>query len=249
MMGELKVPVLCYHRIADLADADPLRPFSVTPWAFARQIAWLAARGYRTMDLAGAVAAPGAADSRCVILTFDDGYLEHYELVFPLLARYGFRATFFLVSGWLGQGDRSPHPPVSLLSPSCILEMSRSGMVFGAHSRTHRRLAGLAPPEAWDEVAGSKEDLERVLGLSVSAFAYPFGVLDRGVRQVVAACGYEVAVAVNNGTDDPLAMRRIVLGAGDSLLTFVWKVWDRPVRLRRRASLWWRSFRGGRDDA
>jgi hypothetical protein len=139
---------------------------------------------------------------------------------------------------------RDPH--LRLLSPSSISEMSRNGVAFGSHDRAHRRLAGLAYPEVWDEVAGSKEDLERVLGLSVSTFAYPAEVFDRDVRQSIGACGYELAMAGNNGTDDPLALRRAVLGADDSLLTFVWRVWNWPARLHRRSqgSPLRRRFRG-----
>ncbi len=246
----MRVPILCYHRIADLPAADRSRPYSVTPRAFARQIAGLAAQGYRTLDLTEVLAAPRAADQRCVALTFDDGYLEHYELAFPLLARYGFRATFFLVSGWWNQDGEATHLPVPLLSPSCVSEMSRSGMAFGSHGRTHRHLAGLDPASVRDEVAGSKEDLERVLGLPIRTFAYPYGIFDRGASEIVRACGYEVGVAVNNGTNDALTLRRIVVGVNDNPLTFAWKLWDRPLRLRERwnKSSLRQNLRGGWDD-
>jgi len=233
-MAPARFPILCYHRIADLPAADPLRPFSVTPRAFAEQITYLAAHGYRTVDLADSIAAPDAAGPGSVVLTFDDGYLEYYDLVSPLLRQHGFCATFFLVSDWLGQADAGVEPSVRRVASVQVREMARCGMAFGSHGRTHRRLDGLQHLQVRDEVAGSKVALEAALGMPVKTFAYPYGYYDLRAREVVAAFGYMAAVAVDNGSDDAFALRRVVVGVDDSLTTFAWKLRGWPTRLHSR---------------
>ena len=250
------IPILCYHRIADLPLDHPLRPHSVTPPAFARQMAFLAARGYCCVSLADALALAGgvrhgaggsrydpsgaaystraypAGGRRPFALTFDDGALDCYQVALPICESHGFRPTVFLVSGWLaGQGEDSALGP--LLSPAHVLEMRGRGVAFGAHSRTHRPLVDLPAAELAAEICGCKAELEQLLGEPVAAFAYPYGLSDQATRAAAAACGYALAVAVANGTDDRFNLRRQPIGAYDTLLSLAWKTSPWPARYRR----------------
>lgn len=240
------IPILCYHRIAELPAEHLHRPYSVTPLAFARQMDYLAGRGYRCVTLADVLATvpegryapfedgryPAPLGPRCFALTFDDGTLDCYETALPICEAYGFRPTVFLVSSWLaGQGADGAMGP--LLSPAHVLEMRRRGVEFGAHSRTHRPLVELPADELASEVCGCRADLEGLLGEPVTTFAYPYGLSNPGVRSAAAACGYALAVAVANGSDERFHLRRETVGVHDTLLSLAWKVSPWPARLRR----------------
>lgn len=235
-MSTLPIPILCYHRIAELPASDPLQPLSVTPQAFAGQMRWLVAGRYRILPLSALVAPASPQPPRGAVLTFDDGYLDIYEQAFPILRQHGFPATIFLVSWWLDGADKRCQPPAVVLQPSQILEMSQHGITVGAHSRAHRRLDELSGAALWSEVAGSKTDLENTLGLPVPFFAYPYGLYNATVRQAVRSCAYDLAVAVNNGSADPFSLYRIPIGVSESLLSFAWKLLIWPRRLRRQWS-------------
>ena len=231
-MSALPVPILCYHRIAELPTSDPLSSFSITPQAFARQMRWLIACRYRILPLAALAAPASPQPPRCAVITFDDGYLDTYEEALPILQQQGFPATVFLVSGWLDGTEKKCQPPATVLQRSHVLEMSQHGITAGAHSRAHRRLDDLSSSALWAEVAGSKADLESALGLPIRFFAYPYGLYNPAVGQAVRSCQYDLAVAVNNGTADPYSLHRIPVVREDSLLTFAWKLLIWPRRLR-----------------
>ncbi|MEA2292506.1 MAG: hypothetical protein QOE86_145 [Solirubrobacteraceae bacterium] len=99
--------VLAYHRILEDGAETPLDPgvVSATRSVFAAQLGLIV----RHLDVVGsdALADPAHRPARRVMLTFDDGYRDNYEVAFPLLRAHGARATFFLATGFL---DR-PHVP------------------------------------------------------------------------------------------------------------------------------------------
>lgn len=209
------IPLLMYHSLDDSGS-----PISLAPARFAHQMAWLHARGYRALPLGAVVdllrrGAP--LPPRTVVLTFDDGFRNLYEAAFPLLARYGFAATIFLVAdfcgatnGWPGQPAIIPRLP--LLDWPQIREMARHGIEFGAHTATHPRLDRLPPAEAEREIVGAKARLEMALGAPITLFAYPYGWSDPPSAALVrrtyrGACTTRLGLV---GTaSDPLALDRI----------------------------------------
>jgi peptidoglycan/xylan/chitin deacetylase (PgdA/CDA1 family) len=197
---------------------------------------YLAARGYRSVTLSDLCLGTLPALRRQFVLTFDDGYVDTYVKAYPVLRQHNIQATIFLVSEWLGKGNLKA--PAEMLSRSQILEMSKHGMAFGSHGRSHRALTELTVEEIWDEVEGSKRNLETAIGLPVTCFAYPFGLSDSRTRQVVRECGYDLAVAVANGSEDRYNLRRTVILMRDSLMQFAWKVsgWRSYLRSLRHTS-------------
>ena len=125
-----------------------------------------------------------------VIITFDDGYENLAEYAFPVLQRYGFSATVFVVTGNLGGSNAWDEvrgsATLRLLSADQITEWAAKGIEFGSHTRSHPDLRTLAIEDAQHEISGSKRDLEEVLGSPVASFAYPYGfrndAAEAGVR-------------------------------------------------------------------
>jgi peptidoglycan/xylan/chitin deacetylase (PgdA/CDA1 family) len=99
--------VLNYHRIGNAAD-DLFDPgvFSATADQFNEQIAWLKRRlSLVTLDeaLAFIDGTEKEKSRRCrVLITFDDGYLDNYEIAYPILRSHGAQGVFFLATGMVG---------------------------------------------------------------------------------------------------------------------------------------------------
>jgi len=177
--------VLAYHGIADVAlRRDPHRLF-VRPQDFRRQIAKLRGWGYRLVTFGElASAATTSRPSGLAALTFDDGFVDNLETLVPLLRQEQAPATVFVVSGWLGR----PHltaPWTRIVTEAELGELRAAGIEIGAHSVTHPDLSAVPYEQAREELAGSKSELERVLGEEVSVAAYPYG---RASPEAVRAC-------------------------------------------------------------
>jgi peptidoglycan/xylan/chitin deacetylase (PgdA/CDA1 family) len=199
------VPILYYHYIRTIQPtAQNLLSFqlSIPPPLFAEQMALLHVEGAHPITLAtlmAALAGTRALPSRPVVLTFDDGYADFATVVQPVLARYGFVATDFVVSGFVNR----PH----YMSAAQILRMDADGMVIGAHTVHHLDLAALPPAVANDEIFASKSALEALLGHPVLDFAYPYGAFTPGVAQLVQQAGFREAVTTQRGDQQTLSAR------------------------------------------
>jgi peptidoglycan/xylan/chitin deacetylase (PgdA/CDA1 family) len=104
------VPVLMYHHVSPVAGA-----VTVSPVHFADQMDMLAREGYTTLGARAfsAYLAGEPVPAKSVVLTFDDGYLDNWVHAHPVLAKYGFTALGFLVSGWVNSGPVRPNAVTS----------------------------------------------------------------------------------------------------------------------------------------
>lgn len=221
--------ILMYHAIGRTGEAAGC--YVIPRRRFAMQMAWLAARRYHVMTLAALLEHRRRFEPpppRSVIITFDDGYADNYELAYPILRGHGFRATFFLVSGaiggrntWDASGELAGRP---MMSWNAVRDLAAGGMEIGAHTRSHPVLPDLAPGEIEVELAGGRGDLEQQVQSPVSTFAYPFGRLDGAVTAAVARAGFSGACCSRSGVNDPavptLLLRRLEVRGGDSLRQF-----------------------------
>lgn len=235
------VPVLLYHSIA--ADDSPENAwrFNVSPGTFDRQMAWLREAGHRPIGLAewlewnqGGRPLP----ARPVMITFDDGYRNNLSAALPLLKRHGFRATFFISTGFLGSAQPFPwvrgarHPAeFEPMTADDVRTLAREGMEIGAHAREHVRLAAVPDDRARAEIAASKADLEACLGRPVPTFAYPYGSV-RDVaprhrtfcREAGFSAAFTTVPRVSRPGTSPMAIPRITVCERDGVDVFALKV-------------------------
>ncbi len=214
--------ILTYHSIGHRR-----YEMNVTPEDFARQMAWLA-DSHEVISLdAAAAGKPGVA------LTFDDGYADNLHHAAPVLAKHGFPATIFVVSGHLGGTLPFEQEPESgrLMTPEELREAVAAGIQIGAHTVHHPRLATL-PLEAQErEIVDSRQALETLLEAPITAFAYPYGAapdFTAATEALVAAAGFHYACANQYGHNTPVrnrwALRRIWIDSSDNLASFADKV-------------------------
>lgn len=228
-----RLPILMYHRVAS-EGAEAGARYRVTPDAFEEQLRYLRDGGFHSVTLdewCAAVHARRPLPGRSVLLTFDDGFRDFATHAWPLLRRYGFLATVFLVADLIGrtnEWDASLDEVIPLLGWEEIRRLQEEGVDFGSHSATHHPMTGLSHEDVVSEAARSRAILRRGLGRPVIAFAYPHGDTDRAVQHFVGASGYSVGLSTrsaSSGFADPLlALPRIEVSGFDSLPDFIAKL-------------------------
>jgi peptidoglycan/xylan/chitin deacetylase (PgdA/CDA1 family) len=235
------IPVLLYHKIADLPAGARFPEIVVSPAQFAAQLAMLRAMGRHAITMAQYVAHwrfGAALPHRPVVITFDDGYRSNYEIAFPILQRFGVSATIFLVTRLVGRTnvwdpDERQEP---LLDWACIREMQRAGIDFQSHTSTHARLTAVPQSVARRELCESRLELEQRLGTAVDTIAYPWGAHDEHVLRLAAEAGYSGGVIVrrrvNFSSTPRLALRRIEVGRASCWRRLGWDL----LRLRWRGA-------------
>lgn len=220
---------LMYHSVVPTEIQDDLQ-ITVSTDLVRRQFAYLRDNGHPVEDGGAFVAAIRAGrepQPRSVVLTFDDGYLDTRDLALPLLVKFGYRATIFVIADALA-GRARPEATREYLNAGQAREMLTSGLVsFGCHSASHRNLRGLSDDELARETAGAKAQIEDALGVGVTLFAYPFGSYDAWddrVRAAVERAGYDGAftsiVGPNMARRDPYLLRRSRISWAETIPSF-----------------------------
>jgi len=226
-----RLAILLYHHVGPSAAGVP-PTLTSTPEKFEREVRWLAEHGYqgvRLSDWAAWVHDGTPLPPRPVAITFDDAYADVAEHALPVLERFGFGATVYVVSGQVG-GDNGWDADKGIATLPCmdaasIRAWASRGIEFGAHTRSHRDLTRLAPADQRDEIVGSADELGAVLGEKVTSFAYPYGRYDDGAV-AIAASAFSTAVTCDEGLNfldtDPSRMRRTMVYPidGDIALAF-----------------------------
>lgn len=224
----MDVPILMYHQIS----ATPVpgyAQYSQSTAQFARQMRWLAVRGYTTLSLDSLLRCRRGAESwprRPVAITIDDGYTDAVRAALEVLPKHGFTATVFLVTGALGgrsRWDEGVDLPVA--GWELVRELRQAGIHCGSHTVTHPRLTQLDADACRRELEEAKRDIEDRLGEPVRHLSYPFGAINPEVRRLAAAAGYETGCAVTVGLstddDDPLMLHRVRIVGTDRFADFV----------------------------
>lgn len=219
------LPILAYHKVADVP--SPCDSAWITLRVFSQQMAALHNYGYTTvsfMDIVNFNKKSMPLPSRPIILTFDDGYECIYSLVRPILNKFGFKATCFLCTDYIGAEDRYDNSwdvgdrgwPTSMMLWKEAAIMQAEGHSCEAHTLSHPRLDRVNSWKAYREIAGARKEIEKRLNIAVTCFAYPFGdgVDSSFLRFLVSHSGYKAAVSYDSGmanpaTSDIMALPRI----------------------------------------
>jgi peptidoglycan/xylan/chitin deacetylase (PgdA/CDA1 family) len=217
----IPIPILNYHSISSRG-TDCFVKFTLHPEVFSQHMKLISDQGYTPItvkDFAKIVRNSLPLPNKPVILTFDDGFADFYHSAFPILQRFYFQATLFVVtdniggtSKWLKSENEEGR---RMISWSQLSEVQRAGIECGAHSATHIHLDTAKPEIARQEIIRSKDALEQKLGSPVHSMAYPYGHYTRTVCQMVIEARYSAACAVRNAmshTDDNLfSLARITI--------------------------------------
>ncbi len=183
---------------------------SVRPDRFAEQLESVVAAGFRVVTLREAMdsrAESGRWPERALVVTFDDGYQNLHRWAAPALAKHGFAATVFLVSGHMGGSNDWAAPPADLghqpmLTWEEATELMEAGWEIGAHTVTHPDLRSLPLAAVKQEMRDSRASIQDRLGRTVDTFAYPFGYTNTALTKIAgeefrAACVTDLRIATS----------------------------------------------------
>ena len=224
-----------YHQVGKFHRPDAHRATYCHVRRFKAQMAYLHAFGYKVISLPAALEGlfgKGGLPRHAVVLTFDDGYENFREHAFPVLQRYHFPATVFLVAGLLGKNAKwledNGQFGAPLMERETIKELGTHDIIFGSHTMTHPLLTRLDRSCQAREILDSKRALEDLLGQEVKYFCYPVGDYDNDVVALVRDAGYKAAFTCDRGAatsaEDPLMLPRKAISFGDSLMGYFWKL-------------------------
>jgi peptidoglycan/xylan/chitin deacetylase (PgdA/CDA1 family) len=224
--GYQVVPILTYHRFVPKGQScDRL---AVSERSFARQLAYLRDNNYSVISfsqLADFVEGKAAIPPKSVVLTIDDGYKSAYDVAYPILRKFGQKATIFVYSEFVGASAGLTWAQMKEMAASKLIDIQ-------PHSKTHSdltiRLEG-ENEKAYlerirEEVRHPARAIERNLGLPIHTFSYPYGAEDDAVLDVVEAAGFRLGTTVTRGSNPsfahPLALRRTQIYCDDDIKTF-----------------------------
>lgn len=220
-----RATILMYH-IVDSPQAASESKYCCPTAIFEQHMRYLTGSGrvVGLTQLLDALDGRGQCPHDAVAVTFDDGFRVTHEQALPILQRYTIPATMFLVSNRVaGYNDwMTPRgfPQRELMSRAQMLEMARAGITLGSHTRSHARLREVGTASLEDEIAGSKAELEDLLGQEVAYFAYPFGQYNPAGRDMAEKAGYRAACSTrsgfNNSEVDRFQLRRIEVFGTDT---------------------------------
>lgn len=190
--------IMMYHSVG-VRPHDP-NNLAVTPERFEEQMATLHRRGLRGVSVAELLAARAAGSARGLVgLTFDDGYTDVVEHALPVLRRFGFSGTFYVLAGRIGGANEwDEGTPWALVDEAGIRRWADAGFEVGSHGSMHVALAGAAPEVLREEIADSREKLSELVGKPVAGYCYAYGSMDAAARSAVAEAGYDYACAVTS---------------------------------------------------
>lgn len=231
-----RISILMYHQVGEFSRPGAHRSTYCHIRRFRMQMAYLrvARIPVLSLDDAFAILFGGRPfHGHGVVLTFDDGDRSFADFAHPVLARYGFPASVFVVSALIGRpaawfADDGREAP-EIMDSETIRRLRRMNVTFGPHTLSHPRLSRMDTDRIVREVADSKAQMEALLGETMEFFCYPYGDYDERVVDAVKQAGFRGALSCIRGSavpgdEDPFQLPRKAISFGDTLPGFWWKL-------------------------
>ncbi|MCB9459790.1 MAG: polysaccharide deacetylase family protein [Anaerolineaceae bacterium] len=177
-LRRIYTPILMYHYVGELpSDADELRMgLTVSPHQFYEHINYLRVTNHQSIsmaDLDEALRYGTPLPPNPIILTFDDGYIDHYVTVAPILNQFGFKGTFYVITSF-ADNNRAGY-----MNWQQIQDLQNQGMDIEPHTKNHADLSHRDYDFLVYEIMGSVESIEQHLGTTPVTLAYPMGRYDQ----------------------------------------------------------------------
>lgn len=210
--GYQTVPILCYHKFGTNDNSS----MSISPGLFRQQMHYLKENGYRVIspeDLLPFLEYRRQIPKKAVLITIDDGFQSAYDVAWPILREFGFPATLFVYTDYVGISEKA-------ITWDGLRELKANGFTIGSHSVAHSDLTKQQEDETGEafrkrlekEIFMSKQILDRKLNQDTLIFSFPYGRYNPELVKMSEKAGYRLAVTVDRGGNpffsNPLALKR-----------------------------------------
>ena len=207
-----RLPVIMYHNISEKSHL--WGDYNVSPEVVENDIKYLIEEGYTTVSCSEVVAycrGEGDLPDKPIMLTVDDGFESFYAYMYPLLKKYGCKAVIspmgVCTDAFSTQEDHNLD--YSYLTWEELKEMSDSGLVeignhtYDLHSDDKGRIGCGRKYGESDEsykelltgdIGRMQEEIKMYTGRDCHIFAYPYGKISEGSKEVLAEMGFQVAL-------------------------------------------------------
>ncbi|MCU0448354.1 MAG: polysaccharide deacetylase family protein [Bernardetiaceae bacterium] len=236
------LPILMYHQVHP-SRADLL---TVTVAQLEQHFAYMQQQGYQPIFFRELLAhwdgqGPGLPP-RPVLLTFDDGYQNNADYLFPLLEKYQFKATIFLPTHYLGGRNDWDGGSEALMNVATLRAAPPAHVEFGWHSHQHQNYRHLPLAQALADLQQCQTTLTETGLPTVPVLAYPYGGYPKDTtsyRAWAAALpqtGLRLGLRIGNRVapwppPQPFAMPRIDIRGTDSFWAFRTKLRKGRVKM------------------
>jgi len=214
----VEIPVLLYHVVKP--DPDPNNPYQFSLEEFEKHMVYLHENGYRTLTMKqyfNILDKKAAMPKKPILLTFDDNSNDFYPYVYPVLQKYGMKATQFTVSDWVNGSWN--------MTSNEILAVMENGVDIQNHSVSHPFLANLSREQQYEEINDTTTALKELTGRATNVFAYPYGNYNADTISILEELGFKGAFKVGGGlsTDqsDRYELPRIMILQNHTLDDFI----------------------------
>ncbi len=135
------------------------------------------------------------AQKKYVIITIDDAFDSFYRNGFPLLKKFGYKATLFINTETVGSGD--------YLDWAELKEIMDYGIEIGNHTHSHDYFlninSGKRAESFRSNILQAQNLIKEKLSYKPVVFAYPYGEYDQNMKQIIQELGFQIAAAQNSG--------------------------------------------------
>lgn len=235
MLKKIEIPILMYHRIIEEKIEEGIYGTYVYKNELVKQFDYLKEKKIQPItfqDIEAGVL--NNKNQKFVILSFDDGYLDNYTILFPLLKKYNYKAVIYPVTNeeynaWDSENKIPLEKKIPLMNWNQMREMKKTGLVeFGGHTKKHCDLLQIDNEKALKEIKECKEILEQELESQIISFAYPYGFFNIEHKEILKNEGYKYGVATASGPvnffEDFYHIRRIGIFSKDDIKKYSKKV-------------------------
>lgn len=209
------VPILMYHEVKLTKAGKDV----ITPYEFESDLKYLKSNGYKTVtmsDLISYVYVGRPLPEKPVVLSFDDGYLNNYVYVFPLLKKYHMKIVLSIIGKNTDDFTYIPDNNIdySHVTWKQINDMINSGLVeiqnhtYNMHTITKSRF-GCAKKSGEsqshyaqvleDDIGKLQNEIRLFTGYTPSTFTYPYGKVSRDSVPVIKNMGFKASLSCDYG--------------------------------------------------
>lgn len=228
------LPVFTYHHV----DPKPKNEIAITPGQFEQHLRILRDMGYQTItarELVDHQTRGTALPEKPVMITFDDGWRTQYTRAWPLLKKYGFKATFFVNPQPISQGYRA------YMSQGMVATLAQAGNDIESHTWKHTRLTRRREQAATtfqksnlSALTNANDWIRKVAGAPPVAISYPYGIYDLETVGFVQAVGYKAGFTVDESVADArkwdrFQMKRFTINSWESETSFKRRLLSGPL--------------------